>query len=183
MRDDREMMDLFRRAATLRASGRVDRWHTFPKLGSQSVADHVGQCLNLLFLLNEEPSMRLIKAMTWHDSAELRCGDVPAPVKRNNSDLRKALFVAEEGFYEEMRIDDTMNSLTQEDHAWLRSIDVLELIMWSRDQSLLGNQLGRFMSYRGLSYLENDEGTPRIVLETAMLTVSNYYDEMISEVY
>jgi 5'-deoxynucleotidase YfbR-like HD superfamily hydrolase len=145
---------------SLRFSGHVSRWHTLPFYGSQTVAEHSGQALSLLFMLYPgDPSIELIKALLWHDSAERHVGDMPAPVRRANAELAEAYEAAEMQFLlrEHPVAHSAISNLTSDDLKWLKAIDVLELLLWCGDQKMLGNQHVVFVERRALGYLERPE--------------------------
>ena len=120
-----------------RASGHVRRAHTFPHIGEYTVGKHSFDALSLLFLLNPEPSLRLVKAVLWHDLGERVMGDLPAPAKWNNPELamayegaeRKALATDHPSAY------DAIANLTTEERIWLKTVDLLELLLWCNDQT------------------------------------------------
>lgn len=153
---------------SLRASGHTRRWHTFPHLGdSQTVAEHSGQAVSLLLLLHPSPSVSLIKALMWHDTAERIAGDVPAPIRRMNPDFAEHYELVEAKIHDEHHpsVARAMASLTIEELTWLKAIDVLELVMHCHDMWMLGNRHALIVRDRGVGYLENERKTPPIVLE------------------
>lgn len=160
------IMDEYVEILSLRASGLVSRWHTVPTLHRQNVAEHSGQAVSLLLMLHPKPSLNLIKAMMWHDSAERHCGDVPAPVRKENQALSKEYELSEIGFTHEHHPTAyyAQANLTVEERAWLKAIDVLELILYCQDEVTLGN--GRFgaICARAEGYLKNSHSTPVEVL-------------------
>jgi 5'-deoxynucleotidase YfbR-like HD superfamily hydrolase len=88
--------------------------------------------------LHPAPSMELVMACLRHDVHERWLGDVPAPVKWNNADLRQALWALEN------RINDTMklsvNLKSNEDRTWLKGLDALELFLFCQDELRMGNR-------------------------------------------
>lgn len=139
---------------SLRASGHVRRWHTVHHLKEQSVAEHSAQAVSLLLLLHPNPSVDLIKAMLWHDSAERHVGDMPAPVRRDAPELACAYEAAESRFFElHTTVFSAMARLTEEDWRWLKAIDTLELFLYCHDEMFLGNQHFAIIEKRARSYL------------------------------
>lgn len=59
-------------------AGKVLRWHSNPAVSvvRQTNADHVAGCLTLLFMLVPEPSIDLVRAITFHDHGERWTGDL-----------------------------------------------------------------------------------------------------------
>lgn len=159
---------LFEQVESLRASGHVARWHVFPQLGSrQTVAEHSGQAVSLLLLLHPGPSLSLIKAMLWHDSAERIVGDVPAPVRRQFPEYSEIYEKIEVLVHDQHHpaVSRAMTDLTIEECQWLKAIDVLELVMHCHDLEMLGNRHAAIARNRACDYLKNDPNTPKIVLE------------------
>src|SRR5690606_17115019 len=135
---DSKMKSSVIEALSLRASGHTTRWHTIHHLKRQTVSEHSAQALNLLLILHENPTVDLIKAVLWHDSAERVVGDLPAPALRGNPRLREEYKSAEACFFS---THDTpyraFLSLSAEDQAWLRGVDILELYLWCHDEMML----------------------------------------------
>lgn len=150
-------------ALSLRASGLVKRWHTLSTLREQTVAEHSAQALSLLFLLHPSPSIPLVKAVLWHDSAERWCGDVPAPVRRENRALADAYLLAE---IEHTRKNhpSALFDLTLDEQRWLKAIDVLELWLHCRDEVFMGNRHFEIVANRAYDYLFSERAdTPDVV--------------------
>ena len=147
-----------REVLSLRAAGHVKRWHTVRTLQQQTVAEHCHHCLSLLLLLHPKPSIDLIMAMQWHDSAELRLGDIPAMAKRNQDVFAEACADIEDLFTRETHetVWNAQNALTAEDWSWIKAIDTLELILWARDEVALGNESARLIMARGRAYIRDD---------------------------
>lgn len=152
---------------SLRASGGTKRWHTLPVINGQTVAEHSGQCLTILFMLHPSPSMNLVRALLWHDSAERAVGDVPSPALRANDIYRDAYESAELDFlmrHHPMAYH-SMANLDAEERAWLKAVDRLELILFMSDQAMLGNQHATIVLNRALGYVRDDRTTPREVID------------------
>ncbi len=129
-----------REILSLRAGGRVLRWHAMPHVGQQTVADHCGHAVGLLFLLHPSPGEALVKSLLWHDQAERVVGDMPSPGKRAFPTLGAEYERAEAEFLGRYAdVAAANSSLTEEDLAWLSAIDRLERYLFLRDQEMLGN--------------------------------------------
>jgi len=86
----------------------------------------------------------------FHDLAEVSSGDVPAPVKWAYPKLDKALKAVEDDFNEEQGLS---MELTESEAKLLKWADMLELVMFSSREILMGNRLFTPIRYRGLAYL------------------------------
>lgn len=139
---------------SLRASGLVKRWHVITTLREQTVAEHSAQALSLLLLLHPDPSIRLIKAILWHDSSELKCGDVPSPVRRENPELDAAYRRAERALAKKSHPSYAEIELTLTEKQWLQAVDVLELWLHCHDETMLGNQHFYVIEQRAGAWLE-----------------------------
>lgn len=115
----------------------VQRVHTVPSHGSYSNAEHTFHALSLLFMLYPgRPSMALVKAMLWHDTAERWTGDIPGPMKYSIPKLSDMVDDIEEECLAEIGLT---FDLTDEERVWLRAIDKIELWLWTHDQLAMGN--------------------------------------------
>lgn len=135
---------LAQRVQFLREAATVERCHQTPHFGSYSVGLHSYNAVNLLLLLHPDPSINLIKALLWHDAAERLVGDLPATALWASEELRTAAEILERRINHEWEID---VQLTDEEGLWLRAIDKLELLLWSREQIYLGHhRFGEFVT-------------------------------------
>jgi hypothetical protein len=125
-----------------RRAGDVIRFHQYPYIiGRPTVAEHVYNGLALLYSLHEpgEPSPELVKAFLFHDLGEGETGDIPHPAKRVYPELGKASTRAESHVCTTLLGADLEAALSTEDLWWLKTIDMLELMFYVRDQRRLGN--------------------------------------------
>lgn len=122
----------------IRSAGSIKRFHTVPTIGTQSVAEHSYHVATLCINLSDgKPSVNLLKAALYHDLAELVTGDIPAPVKWANPNLKKELENIEGVFEKEHHID---VSLTPNELLILRHADAFECAFYAVDQIMLGNK-------------------------------------------
>jgi hypothetical protein len=73
----------------LRLAGTVERYHTWPTIRRQTVAEHTWQLLRVYTCLFGPPDQETFLYIMFHDSGEIITGDPPYPVKRNNPELRR----------------------------------------------------------------------------------------------
>lgn len=125
------------RTQFLREAGLVERMHTEPHFGSYSVGLHSYNAVNLLLLLNPSPSMNLVKAVLWHDAAERLTGDVPAPAKWANPELKASLDLSEDRILGHYGLKIVLDSY---ENQWLKAVDRLELWIWASEQARFGFQ-------------------------------------------
>lgn len=157
----RDLEKIWNQCRSLRASGNVKRWHTLPIIGQQTVAEHSGQAVSLLLLLHPNPSLRLIKAVMWHDSSERAVGDVPATARRYH-EFYEAYSKAENEFMmnEHPSVYDAIAWLDPVELNWLKAVDLLELIMFCDDQFWLGNRQMKIVQNRAIAWMKRNENTP-----------------------
>lgn len=118
------------RLGALYSSGSVRRWHQNPALAAtgQTVADHVGRCLQLLLALHPAPTPALIRAVAFHDVGEIAVGDLSADSKRRLPQLAALIAKAEaEARQQIVGPDDWLSKFEQN---WLHFIDRLEALLW-----------------------------------------------------
>lgn len=133
---ERVQRPLLTRLAATREAGTVRRCHIVPHHGQYNIAQHSYGAVSLLLLLHPKPSLKLIKAVQWHDVAERWLGDVPAPAKWDNTELGEVYERAETELLKRLGL---FPELTELEQAWLKAVDTLELWLWCREEEALGN--------------------------------------------
>ncbi len=133
----------------LREGSHVSRCHTLPHHGEYTVGKHSYDAVMLLMELHPNPTLRLVKAVLYHDLGERWCGDVPAPSKWSDGEISKRLALLEKRCLEALGYGD---KLTPEEVMWVNAVDKLELLLWSKDQLAFGNMnaasiIGNLISY------------------------------------
>jgi 5'-deoxynucleotidase YfbR-like HD superfamily hydrolase len=132
--------DIQRKVAALREGSHVLRCHTVPHFGEYSVGKHSYDMLTLLFALHPDPSVALIKAITYHDQGERWVGDIPSPAFDGRPVFRKE-FEEAQAFGQLVITGIEMPELTQEETNWLHATDKVELFLWAKEQAAMGNTL------------------------------------------
>ena len=72
-----------------RMAGCVLRWHTWPHLREQTVADHTWQTMRMLLAIWPLAPQEMLVYVLGHDAGEIATGDMPYPVKKNNPALKR----------------------------------------------------------------------------------------------
>lgn len=116
--------------AVIHSTGQTKRYGSHPILSRllQTDADHTWGMLAILFELNPNPSIRLIKAMTYHDCGEKWAGDLPADFKRRFPAFAKAHAKLEHQLAAENGIP--LFVLDPEEALWLSLLDQLEAYLF-----------------------------------------------------
>jgi 5'-deoxynucleotidase YfbR-like HD superfamily hydrolase len=131
------MLDIHRRVAQLRECSKVERAHTLPHHGSYTNGQHSFDMLTLGWALKPDISRDLMLAIMFHDFPERWTGDMPGPVKDDDTQFAKRMAEIE------ARISRRMGwkiKLTEEELIWCKALDKLELLLWCWDESMMGNR-------------------------------------------
>lgn len=142
-----------------RTAGQVRRCHTFQHHGEYNNATHSWHAVTLLLLLYPgTPSMNLVQAVLYHDLGESELGDMPAPAKYHNPELHRVYAETEQLVLERYyRMGAAaLAALTDDEMAWLKGVDRLELMMWCADQMALGNKFAEVVQLRVFEYLQEN---------------------------
>ena len=160
-------MTPIQRALALREGGQTQRCHTMPYIGPYNVAMHSYNALSLLLTIYPtQPSLELVKAVLWHDVPERWTGDVPTPAKMSSYLLKQHLYGLELKVLERLGIGELFINLTATEKEWLDAVDLLELLMWGREQEALGNTTVRKLVKQIYAIFETrKDQTPLMVLE------------------
>jgi len=158
----------------VRFGGNVRRAHVVPHIvGTHTNAEHShGVAVMALWLTEGKASANLLRACLLHDIAEQHTGDAPATIKWASEDIRKAIDAEEDAFLDRHGIK-VYDDLTPEEQQILKWADTFDLMLFCRDQLMLGNQFVRpmFNNCLGAMTAKLGELSPRAI---AMLHYINY---------
>lgn len=157
----------------LRSSGLVERLHTMPHHGSYNVAQHCYGVCSLLFVLHPNPSIDLIRAALWHDFGEQWTGDIPAPIKWQEPELAEILRRVEQKYEIDYFGADITENLSGEELFWLKCCDIIELLLWTDEQILLGNSRVEIVADKIGQWLDNNN-------ENLPIEIVNFLNEFLS---
>jgi 5'-deoxynucleotidase YfbR-like HD superfamily hydrolase len=136
--------DVGERVDILYQSGAVKRMHTIPVHGQHLIAEHVyGTQIIAVELcrlngFNETVTGRILQTLLYHDAPELVTGDIPAPMKWDNPELRAAFDKIDEEFY--LRSGIHLPPLTIKEHKVVKAADYLDLLFRCLYERRLGNR-------------------------------------------
>jgi 5'-deoxynucleotidase YfbR-like HD superfamily hydrolase len=136
-----EQANKFTKIIQTRAGGRVERCHSFTKIGSYNVAEHSWNVAMLGYYLYSKDFERLCIHYLVHDVHEAWVGDIPSPVRKYALD-GSVLEKIEKAINLELNYPSACD-LSDEDKIKIRSCDQLEFYFWAREQELLGNKFIR----------------------------------------
>ena len=143
----------------------VKRYHTVPTIGHETVGEHsFGVAMLVLAITENKASDNLIKAALFHDISEQYTGDVPFPSKVAFPIVKCALDAAEESWNKENGFDIELN---ERDRICLKWADMLQLLIYCRNQRMLGNRNMDIVFMRGVQFLSTlpPEGRSKEILD------------------
>lgn len=129
-----------------RAAGHVVRYHTWPHVRAQTVAEHSWQLARLLLMVWPLAPNHLVVEALFHDIGERVTGDLPYPTKANDNELKMRMNQAESTARRQMvhawgapcLFD--MLGLTTDEQTYLKLLEFVEMWEWALDEIALGNK-------------------------------------------
>lgn len=160
----------------LREAGNVKRCHTKTIIGEYSVAHHTWNMLGLLRVLNPKASTELIWAVTFHDCGERIVGDISYVFKKR---LNGSIDIFEEAILPHVGLN---TFLSKEEESWLKGLDLLELALFCKDQSSIGNKRLRDIEQNIESiFMKDKQKFPEKVIEFYETEYEEYEDSIVDE--
>jgi 5'-deoxynucleotidase YfbR-like HD superfamily hydrolase len=156
-----------------RYAGMVKRYHAWPTIQTQTVADHTFHVIRIHNRLFGAPSPNLLHHMIYHDLGELTAGDTPFPAKRVVEGLREPMERAEAWGLEQQGV--TLPTLTDEEHTQFKIADLLEMWEFAVVEVQLGNALASPIRLNILHYLREME-----LNNEYQTAIGNYIEEFES---
>lgn len=128
-----------------RAAGEILRYHTWPSLRKQTIANHSWNVWRIMYQIwTVKLKMEIPAAVTehvmLHDVGELRTGDAPYPIKKDNPELKAVMDRLENESLAEQGI-----TLKETGAIWKWRIKVahaIEMMEFGIDEMNLGNRYG-----------------------------------------
>lgn len=126
---------------TIRSAADIRRYHTSRVIGEQTIGHHSFNVAMLVRVItNDEASRDLIKAALDHDIPELATGDIPAPTKWLSPKIAEALYELDSKFHSDHgNFFTEIHHLTEDEARVLSIADMLELVLFCREQREMGN--------------------------------------------
>lgn len=134
-----------------RMAGRVLRWHTWPHIRPQTVAEHSWQLLRILICIWPEVPAHVMSYVVRHDCGEIKTGDAPYPVKADNPDIAEGMNRVEEEALVELEQAGFLafGPDVTDDEKWVVKLaEFIEMWEWGAEEMLLGNQFARLVAKR-----------------------------------
>jgi 5'-deoxynucleotidase YfbR-like HD superfamily hydrolase len=117
-------------------SGDVVRFHNHVGINKQKTSEHQWGVALIVEHIYPEGSKALLLAALTHDAAEYYMGDIPAPVKWDNPELKAMLQQMERKWEERNGVD---FDLHKDEHRVLKMADTLEGMWFCVHQVRMGN--------------------------------------------
>lgn len=132
--------DMIRSSA--RSGGAVRRYHTWPVIHQQTVAEHSWNLARILHTIWPDAPVGAILHAIYHDVGEVATGDIPFPVKRENPDLKVTMDRLEVDAMLSMGISYHIGDIELW-HKRAKICDMIEMWEFGQDELLLGNHHAR----------------------------------------
>lgn len=167
-----------------RKAGDVIRYHTWPTITHQSIAHHswnVWRIVHMIWVvaLRMEIPAAVVEYIMLHDCGEIRTGDAPYPVKRDNPTLKEVMDILENEALAEQGIH-----LEHPNDLWAWRIKLahsIEMLEFGVDEMLLGSRYAAPVMLRMLVWIRQQlENPPASVWKTECFAVQNYIDARLA---
>ena len=126
-----------------RRSGRITRYHTWPRIQQQSVGEHSWQLLRILLAIWPEVPRELMVHAVTHDVGEIATGDLPFPAKARDPELKRKIDEAEKSTHLRMSMPWSLPAPQLLAQEWLdvfKYAEYIEMWEWALDDMDMGNQ-------------------------------------------
>jgi len=131
---------------SLRWAGEVERYHTWPTLKKQTIADHTWHVMRIWMQLFGTPNEGVVEAIMFHDVGEVRTGDIPYPTKAQHPGLKAAMDELEHDAV--IDLTGILPTLDSTDKIRMKVCDLLEMWEFGRCEQAMGNTLAREITER-----------------------------------
>lgn len=121
-----------------RLSGLVKRYHTWPVIREQTVAEHSWQVARIYGAMFELTSASVYYYILFHDCGEIVSGDLPYPIKSLNLNLKEEMDEIERLARQEMGI--YIPTLTDEQSLRVKIAHFIEMWEYGMEELYRGNR-------------------------------------------
>jgi 5'-deoxynucleotidase YfbR-like HD superfamily hydrolase len=147
---EQKITEAFSRLTLLYDSGFVERMHTVPTNRTHTVAEHVYGSLLIAMEICKFHKMTpgpILETLLYHDAPEVWTGDIPAPIKRVDEQIRERLDILEAKFYKSNGIG--LRELGPSEHIVVKASDTLDLAFTCFHERRRGNRHPRLAEVFG----------------------------------
>jgi len=135
----------------LRGGFNVKRFHTTHRTQEETVGHHSANVAAILLRLDPKCSRDLLVVALMHDIPEVYTGDVPAPFKWDNPDIKQGLDWGEQDYIDDNEIPDP--KITPREQKLLKLADMLDLVLSSLEEMGRGNMYAKQLVQNGQEYI------------------------------
>ena len=122
---------------TTRWAGSVRRYHTWPVIRHQTIADHTWNVLRMYYEIFGELPENVAVYILYHDVPEIKVGDPPYPIKKNNPALKEIMDRLEADAMREFGIK--LPWVGQKERNRIKICDALDCWEYAREEMAMGN--------------------------------------------
>jgi 5'-deoxynucleotidase YfbR-like HD superfamily hydrolase len=150
-----------------RLAGQVRRYHTWPVLREQSVAEHCWQLMRIYMSVAETDKVdkNILLHILIHDIGEHFTGDIPYPVKSLNPNLKREMDLLESRSAAAQVLHwEAFHPIyfTDADRELFKQLELMEMAEMGMGEVLLGNDHGFIIADRCLEALYEKRPCPRL---------------------
>lgn len=121
-------------------AGRVKRYHTWPTLHVETVAEHSYNVLRIYREIFGPPEARITEFILDHDLPELHTGDLPFPVKVKNPVLTEQIELVEQSARTAMELPSISHyDLSEQERRQVKICDLLQMWEFGVVESRMGS--------------------------------------------
>lgn len=121
-----------------RLAGLVKRYHTWPTIREQTVAEHTWHVMRIYQTVFFNPQYETLVNILYHDIGEVQTGDIPFPVKAQNPCLKKQMDGLERDALARMNIG--LFGISDEEKLKVKICDLLEMHEYGIEEVVKGNK-------------------------------------------
>jgi len=140
-----------------RRSGRITRYHTWPRIQQQSVGEHSWQVMRIILAIWPDADRDLLIHTVTHDVGEIATGDLPFPAKARDPELKKKIDDAEKSTHLRMSMPWSLpapKALSPEQMTVFKLAEYIEMWEWALDDMDMGNSNAELVRIRTLEAIE-----------------------------
>lgn len=126
-----------------RLAGEIKRWHIFPVIQQQTVAEHSWNVARILLAICPDADRDLVLEALFNDTGEIATGDPPTTLKQRDPVLRDMYSRMEHGARIAMVLPWGLpppRKLVNEETRILKMADMIEMMEYAASEIMLGNR-------------------------------------------
>jgi 5'-deoxynucleotidase YfbR-like HD superfamily hydrolase len=167
-----------------RMAGGIRRWHIWPVLQQQTVAEHSWNVARVLLAIWPDAPRELVIEALFHDCGEISTGDPPSTLKQRYPALRDIYSKMEY----EVRLGMVLpwglpppQRVTEPERWVLKMADMIEMWEFVQSERLLGNRFVTVMSIQILEWISAEIATAPEAYSNWCLRAEDYVSKRARE--